>query len=93
MTRCHLTLALALAVVLCVLDSRRRAAAADHPRAQPPAEAAKATPAHVMSANPFGLLVELFYTDNEHRVGNTVSAGIGGSTARFNTSYGHVFDT
>ena len=89
MTRCHLALALALAVVLC--DSTR--AGAQPPPitsgAQPPADAVKATPTHVMSANPFGLLVELFNTEYEHRVGNTVSAGIGGSTARFNTSDGH----
>ena len=41
-----------------------------------------------MSANPFGLLVELFNTEYEHRVGDTVSAGVGGSTAGFNSSDG-----
>ena len=88
MTRCHL----ALVVLAVALRYSTPAAAQPLPIAaggHPSAEAAKARPTHVMSANPFGLLVELFNTEYEHRVGATVSAGVGGSTARFNGSNGH----
>ena len=83
MTRCPLVL-VALAVVL---QCSTPAGAQPQPGTSPaplPAETTTATPANVVSANPFGLLVEFFNTEYERRVGRTVSAGVGGSTARFN---------
>ena len=51
-----------------------------------PAGAPTATgPVRVASANPFGLLLELFNTEYERRVGNTVTVGVGGSTATVET--------
>ena len=38
-----------------------------------------------MSANPFGLLFELFNTEYERRASNTLTVGIGGSTAMVDT--------
>ena len=62
MTRCHPVL-IALAVVLrySTPAGAQPLPAASAP--QPPAEALRATPANVVSANPFGLLVEFVNTE------------------------------
>ena len=42
-------------------------------------------PGQVLSANPFGLLFELFNTEYERRASNTLTVGVGGSTAMVDT--------
>jgi hypothetical protein len=88
MTRCHLALVV-LAVVLLSSTPAFSQPLPITPPAQLPSGAGRGTPTHVMSANPFGLLIELFNTEYERRASDTVSVGIGGSTARFDTSDGH----
>jgi hypothetical protein len=45
----------------------------------PPAPAMPAEPRQVVSANPFGLALSFFNVEYERRVGQSMSAGIGGS--------------
>lgn len=49
------------------------------PVSSPPEPPAPVRPRQVVSANPFGLAIDLFNVEYERRVGRSVSAGVGGS--------------
>jgi hypothetical protein len=40
-------------------------------------------PKHVLSANPFGLLLSFFNVEYEHAISGSTTVGVGGSTIRF----------
>jgi hypothetical protein len=81
---------LPLVLVLACLAATPAPIAAQPLVGQPTAPVASAlaraaSPNQVVSANPFGLLIDLFNSEYERRAGDTVSFGIGGSTAKVDT--------
>lgn len=54
-----------------------------------PASAQQTSAGHqqVLSANPFGLLLEFFNAEYERRAGETVTVGVGGSTASYDDDF------
>lgn len=60
-------------------------AAAQVPAAPAPRPTTAAVPRHVLSANPFGVLLELFNAEYEIRAAEHVTYGVGASTATVTT--------
>lgn len=82
-----MTRSLVVVAFAVLLPSSTPAAAQTSPPASPPLspDSGSIGPAQVMSANPFGLLFELFNTEYERRATKALTVGIGGSTATIDT--------
>lgn len=79
-----------LVAALLVVTITSAASAQSSRPAEPPAPVAASgttTANHVVSANPFGLLLELFNAEYELRSGRQHSFAIGGSTAQADSNY------